>query len=89
MTRSEIERAVARATGETRGTIRRYGFTLIPDEPEADSGPTLVVDCPGCGARASTRPNTSTTFGSSSNGAVAIRSIPSQKKKSMWTTRRT
>ncbi len=51
MTRTEIERAVVRATGETRATIRRYGFALVPEEPDLPTDPTLVLDCPGCGAR--------------------------------------
>ena len=51
MTRSEIERAVSRATGETRRTIRSYGFSLLNEEAvEAPSDPLLVLDCPGCGA---------------------------------------
>jgi hypothetical protein len=50
MTRSEIERAVSRATGETRRTIRSYGFSLISEEPDSPDDPLLVLDCPGCGA---------------------------------------
>ena len=50
MTRSEIERAVARATGESRATIRSYGFTLLPEEPDTATDPSLVLDCPGCGS---------------------------------------
>jgi len=50
MTRSEIERAVSRATGETRRTIRSYGFSLISDEAVCPDDPLLVLDCPGCGA---------------------------------------
>jgi hypothetical protein len=50
MTRTEIERAVVRATGETRTTIRRYGFALLPEEPDLPTDPSLVLDCPGCGA---------------------------------------
>jgi hypothetical protein len=50
MTRSEIERAVSRATGETRRTIRSYGFGLMNEEPASCEDPLLVVDCPGCGA---------------------------------------
>ena len=51
MTHSEIEKAVARATGETRHVIRRYGFSLVPEEPEPPIDPSLVLDCPGCGIR--------------------------------------
>jgi hypothetical protein len=50
MTRSEIERAVVRATGENRRTVRRYGFSLVIEEPEPPNDPRLVLDCPGCGA---------------------------------------
>ena len=50
MTRTEVERALVRATGETRATIRRYGFALVPEEPDLPTDPSLVVDCPGCGA---------------------------------------
>jgi hypothetical protein len=49
MTRSEIERAVSRATGEDRRTIRSYGFSLLSEEPDASDNPLLVLDCPGCG----------------------------------------
>jgi len=49
MTRSEIERAVSRITGETRQTVRRYGFSLLNEEPESSEDPLLVLDCPGCG----------------------------------------
>ena len=34
MTHTQLERAVARATGESRNTIRRHGFSLI--EADAD-----------------------------------------------------
>jgi hypothetical protein len=51
MTQNELNRAVARATGESRGTIRDLGFTLVTQETEPVTEPTLAVDCPGCGAR--------------------------------------
>jgi hypothetical protein len=51
MTNSEIERAVARATGESRRVISRYGFSLVPDEHEPQTDVSLAVDCPGCGIR--------------------------------------
>jgi hypothetical protein len=51
MTRSELERAVARVTGESRHVIRRYGFSIVPEEPEPPTEVSLVLDCPGCGAR--------------------------------------
>jgi hypothetical protein len=51
MNRSALERAVASATGESRRTVRRYGFSLVPDEPTApDTTAHLGLDCPGCGA---------------------------------------
>jgi hypothetical protein len=51
MTQNELNRAVARATGESHGTIRDLGFTLVTQETEPATEPTLAVDCPGCGAR--------------------------------------
>jgi hypothetical protein len=51
MTNSEIERAVARATGESRRVISRYGFSLLSEEPDAAADVSLALDCPGCGAR--------------------------------------
>lgn len=51
MTRSEVEQAVARATGESRHLIRRYGFSIVPEEPKPLTEVLLVLDCPGCGAR--------------------------------------
>jgi hypothetical protein len=50
MTQNELDRAVARATGESRDTIRDFGFSLASQEPEPASEPVLAVDCPGCGA---------------------------------------
>lgn len=51
MNRSTLERAVARATGESRRTIRHYGFSLVPDEaPTSEAAACLGIDCPGCGA---------------------------------------
>jgi hypothetical protein len=50
MNQSEIERAVARATGESRRFIKRFGFSLVPDESERRGNPALAIDCPGCGA---------------------------------------
>jgi hypothetical protein len=50
MNQSEVERAVARATGESRRLIRRYGFSLAPEEAEPGTNPMLALDCPGCGA---------------------------------------
>jgi hypothetical protein len=50
MTPSEIERAVCRATGESRQLVHAYGFSLIDDEPQSVADPLLILDCPGCGA---------------------------------------
>ena len=30
MTQADLEREVSRATGESRGTIRRHGFGILP-----------------------------------------------------------
>ncbi|HXY34307.1 MAG TPA: hypothetical protein VEI07_08775, partial [Planctomycetaceae bacterium] len=49
MNQSEVERAVARATGESRRFVKRFGFSLIPEEPN-HCQPVLAIDCPGCGA---------------------------------------
>jgi hypothetical protein len=51
MTQSELERAVCRATGESRQTVRRYGFGLVEEQDASIADPSLVLDCPGCGAR--------------------------------------
>jgi hypothetical protein len=50
MNQSEVERAVARATGESRRFIKHFGFSLIADEPESCPDLALAIDCPGCGA---------------------------------------
>jgi len=50
MPQSEIDRAVCRATGETRRTIRSYGFSKLNEEPISADHPLLILDCPGCGA---------------------------------------
>jgi len=50
MTRAEIERAVCRATGESRRLVRSYGFSLVDEEPQLICNPSLTLDCPGCGA---------------------------------------
>ena len=50
MNQSEVERAVARATGESRRFIKRFGFSLLSEEPERCADPALAIDCPGCGA---------------------------------------
>ncbi len=49
MHQSELERAVARATGESRRRIKKHGFYLLkePDRPPDDV--SLALDCPGCG----------------------------------------
>jgi uncharacterized paraquat-inducible protein A len=50
MNQSEVERAVTRATGESRRFIKRFGFSVIADEREHFADASLVVDCPGCSA---------------------------------------
>ena len=48
MTQVELEREVSRATGETRGTIRHRGFSILPvPADDADDEPHLlrIVDC--------------------------------------------
>jgi hypothetical protein len=50
MTRTQLERAVAGATGEPLRTVRRRGFGLLaeaPSDPRADEL-VLAVDCPFC-----------------------------------------
>ena len=42
MTRTQLHRAVASATGDTIGTIRALGFRIVPD-------PEGTVPCPTCG----------------------------------------
>jgi len=51
MKHSAIERAVAQTTGESRRTIRRYGFSRVVEEPQPSVTEVyLGLDCPGCGA---------------------------------------
>jgi hypothetical protein len=33
MSQQELDREIARATGESLGTIRRQGFSLVPSQP--------------------------------------------------------
>ena len=50
MNRRQLDRAVARATGESLRTIRERGFGVFEIRPAA-AGPerlTLVADCPHC-----------------------------------------
>ncbi len=53
MTQTQLDRAVAGATGESVTTIHRLGFRLVPHRPEhADPEDIrLVLDCPFCGRR--------------------------------------
>ena len=44
MTQADIEREVSRATGESRGMVRRHGFSMLPlpddlfdDEPDVST----------------------------------------------------
>jgi uncharacterized C2H2 Zn-finger protein len=50
MTRAEVERAVCRATGESRRLVRSYGFSLVEEDSQLIGDPSLTLDCPGCGA---------------------------------------
>jgi hypothetical protein len=50
MTRTQLERAVAGATGESLRTVRGLGFGLLaqhPADPRADEL-MLALDCPFC-----------------------------------------
>lgn len=51
MTRSMLNRAVARRTRESLATIAILGFgPLVEDLPDRDAAPRhLGLDCPGCG----------------------------------------
>jgi hypothetical protein len=52
MTQRQLDRAVARTTGESLASVRRLGFGILPGPPVA-MGPEdldLAVDCPRCGA---------------------------------------
>ncbi len=50
MTQHQLNRSVARATGESYDTIAGLGFSLVPEpETDFDDGPLLVLDCPACG----------------------------------------
>lgn len=54
MTQTEVNRAVARNTGETVDTIESLGFSLVDDElslagiEDLDEAASCL-DCPGCG----------------------------------------
>jgi hypothetical protein len=50
MTRTQLERAFAGATGESLRTVRGLGFGLMADEPGDPrvAELVLVVDCPLC-----------------------------------------
>ena len=48
MTQADLERQVSRATGESRGMVRRHGFSILPlgdrprEEEFQEAGPQLV-----------------------------------------------
>ena len=50
MNQADLDRAVARVTGESRRTIARIGFHLQHDRPASSDALCLVLVCPGCGA---------------------------------------
>jgi hypothetical protein len=54
MTQQQLDRAVARSTGESLHTVRRLGFSPLPDDilAEDEGDLALFVDCPFCGRRA-------------------------------------
>ena len=52
MTKGQLVRAVAGATGESARTIRRRGFGVLTPRPkDAPSELRLALDCPFCGRR--------------------------------------
>jgi hypothetical protein len=51
VTQAQLDRHVARRTGESVGTVARLGFSALPDDRPADPHPEalfLVIDCPHC-----------------------------------------
>ena len=43
MTQAELDRAVSRATGESMGTIRRQGFSILPlTDDVSDDEPNIL-----------------------------------------------
>ncbi len=55
MKQSQLDRAVAQATGETRDTIRYRGFTLLEfSETTEDDAPCIVGNAPECSTRSDT-----------------------------------
>ena len=51
MTQAQLDRAVTSASGESLRTIRRLGFSLLPDAHDAPLPEELGLfsDCPFCG----------------------------------------
>ena len=49
MKQTEIDRAVARTTGESRRTIAGRGFSLDRPVPPTPASLEVGLDCPGCG----------------------------------------
>jgi hypothetical protein len=49
--RRQLDRAVARATGESLRTVRALGFFVLPDGPPATAPDDLALgaECPRCG----------------------------------------
>lgn len=54
MTQLQLDRAVARRTGESLDTVRVLGFNLIPEPDDGDAdfvqNDGYCLECPGCGA---------------------------------------
>jgi hypothetical protein len=48
--RRQLDRAVARATGESLRTVRARGFSVLPDGPPATAPDDLALgaECPRC-----------------------------------------
>jgi hypothetical protein len=50
MMQAEINRAVARVTGESRRMVARRGFSLEPPSSASPDGVQIGFNCPGCGS---------------------------------------
>lgn len=49
MNQSTIDRSVARATGESRRTISRLGFSLLGEPDQSSDDVAIACECGGCG----------------------------------------
>jgi hypothetical protein len=50
VTQAQLDRSVARRTGESVRTVHRLGFSTLPEGPTGaePEGLYLVIDCPHC-----------------------------------------